>query len=189
MAVDADCDLLVIGGGINGAAIARDAAGRGLRVLLCERDDLAAHTSGASTRLLHGGLRYLEHGELRLVAQALAERERLLRLAPQLSQPLDFVLLPARGLRPGWLIRLGLFLYDHLDFGRRTLPATRRVEAGALALGTALRPDCAGSAWMYADGWTDDARLTVLSALDAAERGAAIRTRTTVMAAQREGRR
>lgn len=189
MAADADCDLLIIGGGINGAAIARDAAGRGLRVLLCERDDLAAHTSGASTRLLHGGLRYLEHGELRLVAAALAERERLLRLAPQFSRPFDFVLLPAPGLRRDWLIRLGLFLYDHLDFGRRTLPATRRIEAGALPLGRALRPDCAGSAWMYADGWTDDARLVVLTALDAAERGANIRTRTAVTAAQRDGGR
>lgn len=187
MAARCEYDLLIIGGGINGAAIARDAAGRGLRVRLCERDDLAAHTSGASTKLIHGGLRYLEHGEFRLVAAALAEREVLLRLAPHLAKPLDFVLLPAPGLRPAALIRIGLWLYDHLDFGRRTLPATRSLDLRTHALGAVLRARVGARAWMYADGWVDDARLTVLTALDAAERGATIQPRTVVTAARRDG--
>src|ERR1700757_2641339 len=121
-------DVLIVGGGINGAAIARDAAGRGLSVCLCERDDLAAHTSSASTKLIHGGLRYLEQYEFALVGKALAEREVLLRAAPHIIWPLRFVLPHQSHLRPAWMIRLGLFLYDNLGRGRRTLPKSRRVS-------------------------------------------------------------
>ena len=133
-------DLLVIGGGINGAAIARDAAGRGLSVLLVEKDDLAAHTSGASSKLIHGGLRYLEHYDFRLVREALREREILLQTAPHIVRPLKFVLPDPPGGRPWWLIRLGLWTYDLLA-GRGSLPRSRSVRRGDKAVRDALRPD------------------------------------------------
>src|SRR5258707_12564767 len=136
----AEFDLLIIGGGINGAGIARDAAGRGLRVLLCEQDDLAQHTSSASSKLIHGGLRYLEHYEFRLVAEALAEREVLLRLAPHIIRPLEFVMPHVPELRPAWMIRAGLFLYDHLG-QRRKLPASRPVALHGTEYGAQLKPE------------------------------------------------
>src|SRR5437588_3960728 len=134
----ADFDLAIVGGGINGAGIARDAAGRGLRVLLVEQHDLASGTSSASTKLIHGGLRYLEHGWLRLVREALAEREVLLRMAPHLVRPLRFVLPQDAGLRPAWLVRAGLFLYDHLG-GREILPPTATVDLAHGPLGAPLQ--------------------------------------------------
>ncbi|MDP1028435.1 glycerol-3-phosphate dehydrogenase [Sphingomonas sp. KR1UV-12] len=177
-------DLLIVGGGINGAGIARDAAGRWLSVLLVEQDDLAGHTSSASTKLIHGGLRYLEYGEFRLVHEALAERERLWAMAPHIIWPLRFVLPQTRSPRPAWMVRLGLFLYDHLG-GRRRLPGTETVPLSA-GLGEGLA-DRAGRAFVYSDCWVEDSRLVVLNALDAAERGATIRTRTRLIAARREG--
>ena len=178
-------DLLIIGGGINGAGIARDAAGRGLSVCLVEQDDLASHTSAASTKLIHGGLRYLEYYEFRLVREALAERERLLRIAPHIVWPMRFVLpLGAAGMRPAWLIRLGLFLYDHIG-GRRTLPGTQNVALDGTGLGAGLRPE-AKRAFAYSDCWVEDSRLVVLNAMDAAERGASVRTRTRLISARRQ---
>lgn len=182
---DGPVDLLVIGGGINGAGIARDAAGRGLDVLLLEQDDLAAHTSSASTKLVHGGLRYLEHYEFRLVRESLIERERLLAIAPHLIRPLEFVLPHRHATRPRWLIRLGLFLYDHLG-GRRTLPASFGVRLPGSRYGSGLDAGIERG-FVYADCRVDDARLVVLNALDAAARGADIRTRTRFVAARREG--
>ncbi|TFI57808.1 glycerol-3-phosphate dehydrogenase [Sphingomonas parva] len=177
-------DLLIIGGGINGAAIARDAAIRGARALLIERDDLAGHTSSASSKLIHGGLRYLEHGELRLVREALAEREILLRTAPHIVRPLRFALPHAPGMRPRWMLRAGLLLYDLLAL-RGSLPRSRRVGARDAALRAPLaRPASLLSYW---DAWVDDSRLVVLNALDAAERGATIATRTELLAARRDG--
>ncbi|USI73703.1 glycerol-3-phosphate dehydrogenase [Sphingomonas morindae] len=178
-------DLLIVGGGINGAGIARDAAGRGLSVLLVERDDLAGHTSSASTKLIHGGLRYLEYGEFRLVREALIERERLWGMAPHIIWPLEFVLPQAHSPRPAWMVRLGLFLYDHLG-GRRKLPATRAVDLDRDAMGDGLRPD-AGRAFVYSDCWVEDSRLVALNAADAAARGADIRTRTSLVRAARAG--
>jgi glycerol-3-phosphate dehydrogenase len=169
-------DLAVIGGGVNGAGIARDAAGRGLKVLLVEQGDLASGTSSASTKLIHGGLRYLEYYEFRLVHEALAEREVLLRAAPHIAWPLRFVLPHHAGLRPWWLIRLGLFLYDHLG-GRKILPATRSVDLRRDPVGAPLRPEYTRG-FEYSDCWVDDARLVVLLARDAARHGADIRTRT-----------
>lgn len=181
------CDLVVVGGGINGVGIARDAAGRGLRVLLCERDDLASHTSSASSKLIHGGLRYLEHYEFRLVAKALAEREVLLRNAPHIVRPLRFVMPHVPGLRPRWMMRVGLFLYDHLDLRRRKLlPGSTGVRFDSHPAGAALRTEMRDG-YEYSDAWVDDARLVVLTALDAAERGATILTRTACVAAHREG--
>ena len=168
-------DLAIIGGGVNGCGIARDAAGRGLSVLLLEQGDLAGATSSASTKLIHGGLRYLEHHAFRLVRESLAEREVLLRMAPHIIWPLRFVLPHHPGLRPWWLIRTGLFLYDHLG-GRRTLPATRSVDLRADPAGDALREEFVRG-FEYSDCWVDDARLVVLNARDAAARGAEIRTR------------
>lgn len=169
-------DLLIIGGGVNGAGIARDAAGRGLSVVLVEQGDLAGATSSASSKLIHGGLRYLEYGEFRLVREALTERAVLLRIAPHIAWPMRFVL-PDRGAgRPAWMLRIGLFLYDHLG-GRGELPPTRRVDFRADADGAPLQPDYV-KGFEYSDAWVDDARLVVLNALDAAERGAVIRTRT-----------
>ncbi len=177
-------DLLVVGGGINGVGIARDAAGRGLSVLLVEQDDLAAHTSSESSKLIHGGLRYLEYFEFRLVREALIEREVLLRAAPHIIRPLTFVLPHAPGMRPVWMIRIGLFLYDHLG-GRERLPGSRGVALGPRTpLGEPLRPEFSRG-FTYSDCYVDDARLVVLSAVDAAERGAAIRTRTRCVAARR----
>ncbi len=176
-------DLLVVGGGINGVGIARDAAGRGLSVLLCERGDLAEGTSSRSGKLIHGGLRYLEYYEFRLVREALIEREVLLRAAPHIIWPMRFVLPHSPEQRPAWLIRLGLFLYDHLG-GRRILPPTRAVDLRSDAVGQPLR-DTYRKAFEYSDCWVDDSRLVVLNALDARARGAAILTRTAARAAER----
>ncbi|MFZ2983220.1 MAG: glycerol-3-phosphate dehydrogenase, partial [Sphingobium sp.] len=178
-------DLCVIGGGINGTGIARDAAGRGASVLLLERDDLASGTSSASTKLIHGGLRYLEHYEFKLVRESLMERERLLGIAPHIAWPMRFVLPHHPGLRPRWLLRLGLFLYDHIG-GRKLLPATRTIDLRADPAGKPLKPGYS-TAFEYSDCWVDDARLVVLNARDAAARGAEIRTRCEVTEARREG--
>lgn len=175
-------DLLVIGGGINGAGIARDAAGRGLRVCLVERDDLAAHTSSASTKLIHGGLRYLEHGELRLVREALAERERLLAIAPHIVRPLRFVLPYVDGLRPRWLLRLGLFVYDHAG-GREKLAASSSTPLAGNALGAPLQA-AIRDGLEYSDCAVDDSRLVLLNAIDARERGAHILPHTGLLAAR-----
>ena len=180
-------DLLVIGGGINGAGIARDAAGRGLDVLLCEKDDLGAHTSSASTKLIHGGLRYLEQREFRLVRHSLREREVLLRIAPHIIWPLRFVLPHHAGLRPWWLIRLGLFLYDHLG-GRALLPPCTGVDLTRHGSGRALKRDYR-RAFEYSDCWVQDARLVVLNARDAHARGAEVRTRTECVSLARRGPR
>ncbi|HSQ80186.1 MAG TPA: glycerol-3-phosphate dehydrogenase [Casimicrobiaceae bacterium] len=177
-------DLLVIGGGINGAGIARDAAGRGLSVLLVERDDLAAHTSSWSTKLIHGGLRYLEHYEFRLVAEALAEREVLLRAAPHIIEPLLFVLPHEPHLRPKWMIRAGLFLYDRLG-GRMTLPKSFATRLDGSQYGAGLKSRF-HNGFVYADARVDDARLVVLNALDARARGAELRVRTTLVSARRD---
>jgi glycerol-3-phosphate dehydrogenase len=178
-------DLAIVGGGINGAGIARDAAGRGLSVLLVEQGDLAGATSSASTKLIHGGLRYLEYYEFRLVREALAEREVLLRAAPHIVWPLSFVLPHHAGLRPWWMIRLGLFLYDHLG-GRRILPPTRSLDFRRDPEGAALRPEFTRG-FAYADCWVEDARLVVLNARDAADRGAEVRVRTRCTRAERAG--
>jgi glycerol-3-phosphate dehydrogenase len=176
-------DLLIVGGGINGAGIARDAAGRGLKVLLCEQNDLAGATSSASTKLIHGGLRYLEYYEFRLVREALIEREVLLRAAPHIIRPMTFVLPHSRELRPAWMLRLGLFLYDHLG-GREKLPGSRSIDLRHDPAGRPLA-DSFTKAFAYSDCWVDDARLVVLNALDAAARGAEIRVRTRFTGAQR----
>ena len=173
---DGSFDLLVVGGGINGTGIARDAAGRGLRVLLVEQDDLAAHTSSASTKLIHGGLRYLEEFHFALVRKALIEREVLLRSAPHIMRPLHFIMPHAPHLRPAWMIRAGLFLYDHLAH-REHLAASGSVDLRTHIAGGALKSGNRRG-FVYSDGWTDDARLVVLNALDARERGALILTRT-----------
>lgn len=177
-------DLAVVGGGINGAGIARDAAGRGARVLLLEAGDLAGGTSSASTKLIHGGLRYLEHYEFALVREALAEREALWAIAPHVIRPMRFVLPYVKGLRPAWLLRLGLFLYDHIG-GRRLLPKTRTVDLRRHPAGKPLKPGFTVG-FEYSDGWVDDARLVVLNAMDAAERGATVLTRTPLTSARRE---
>ena len=179
-----DCDLLIVGGGINGAGIARDAVGRGYRVILVERDDLASHTSSASTKLIHGGLRYLEHYEFTLVRKALAEREVLLAAAPHITWPLRFVLPHEPHLRPAWMIRAGLFLYDHLA-RRKRLPASRSIDLAAHVAGAPLRQSHRRG-FVYSDMWVDDARLVVLNALDAHERGARILTRTPCEEIRRE---
>jgi glycerol-3-phosphate dehydrogenase len=179
----AEYDLAIVGGGINGVGIARDAAGRGLRVLLVEQSDLASGTSSASTKLIHGGLRYLQHGWLSLVRQALAEREVLLRTAPHLIRPIRFVLPHEPGTRPFWILRGGLFVYDHLG-GRRILPPARAIDLSKDTLGAPLKPRYRRG-FEYSDCQTDDARLVVLNAVDAAERGAVIRTRTRCIRAER----
>ncbi|MGB5066156.1 MAG: FAD-dependent oxidoreductase, partial [Albidovulum sp.] len=201
-----DFDLFIIGGGINGCGIARDAAGRGLMVALAEMGDLAQATSSSSTKLFHGGLRYLEYFEIGLVRKALIEREVLLRAMPHISRPMRFVLpyhedmrfegdtptskllsvfMPwMRGRRPAWLIRLGLFLYDHLG-GRKILPATSTLNLADDPAGAALNAKFR-RAYEYSDCWVDDARLVVLNARDAAQRGARIMTRTKVTGAKRE---
>ncbi|MEM1342864.1 MAG: glycerol-3-phosphate dehydrogenase, partial [Pseudomonadota bacterium] len=201
-------DLLIIGGGINGCGIARDASGRGLNVMLCEQGDLAQATSSASTKLFHGGLRYLEYFEFRLVRESLIERERLLQAMPHISWPMRFVLpyhadmrfesttptsrllslvMPwMRGRRPAWLIRLGLFLYDNLG-GRKLLPATRTLSLQGTAEGAPLQ-DKFRKAYEYSDCWVEDSRLVVLNARDAEARGATIATGTRVIGAeQRDG--
>lgn len=171
-------DVLVVGGGINGCGIARDAAGRGYSVFLAEMNDLASGTSSGSTKLVHGGLRYLEFYEFRLVREALAEREVLWAKAPHIIRPLRFILPLHKGLRPAWLLRLGLFLYDHLG-GRRLLPPTRTVNLRRDAVGEPLKP-LYTQAFEYSDCWVDDARLVVLNARDAVDRGSVITTRTEV---------
>jgi glycerol-3-phosphate dehydrogenase len=180
----AEYDLAIIGGGINGAGIARDAAGRGLRVVLLEQNDLASGTSSASTKLIHGGLRYLEHGAFKLVREALEERERLLRLAPHIIRPQRFVLPAWPGPRSAWMLRLGLFVYDHLG-GRKILPAARTLDLTHNEVGEPLKRRFRYG-FEYSDCWVDDSRLVVLNALDAAERGAVIRTRTRVVRVERE---
>ncbi len=165
-------DVLVVGGGINGAAIARDAAGRGLRVLLCEQHDLAQHTSSSSSKLIHGGLRYLEQHHYGLVRKALIEREILLKSAPHIMRPLRFILPHDAGQRPAWLIRCGLFMYDHLA-RRDFLPGSRAIDVRGHGLLPGFK-----RGFVYSDGWVDDARLVVMNALDARERGATILTRT-----------
>ncbi|PZQ79122.1 MAG: glycerol-3-phosphate dehydrogenase [Ancylobacter novellus] len=181
--MDETYDLAIIGGGVNGCGIARDAAGRGLSVVLCEQGDFAGATSSASTKLIHGGLRYLEHYEFRLVREALMEREVLWAIAPHIIRPLRFVLPHHKGLRPAWLLRLGLFLYDHLG-GRKLLPATRTLDLSRDPAGAPLREGY-HRAFEYSDCWVEDSRLVVLNALDAAERGADIRPRTRVIGATR----
>jgi glycerol-3-phosphate dehydrogenase len=176
-------DLAIIGGGVNGCGIARDAAGRGLKVFLAEQGDLASGTSSASTKLIHGGLRYLEHYEFRLVREALIEREVLLKSAPHIIWPLRFVLPHHRGLRPWPILRLGLFLYDHLG-GRKILPPTRSVNLLTDPAGDPLKDEFARG-FEYSDCWVEDSRLVALCARDAADRGAAIKTRTKVTSARR----
>jgi glycerol-3-phosphate dehydrogenase len=180
-------DILVVGGGINGAGIARDAAGRGLKVLLCERDDLAQGTSSRSGKLVHGGLRYLEYYEFRLVREALIEREVLLRAAPHIIWPMRFVLPHSPEQRPAWLVRLGLFLYDHLG-GRKILPPTRAIDLARDPVGEPVKPEFRRG-FEYSDCWVDDARLVVLNALDAEKRGAKVLTRTEVTGGKRQGDR
>lgn len=179
-------DLAIIGGGVNGAGIARDAAGRGASVILFEQDDLASHTSSWSTKLIHGGLRYLEYYEFRLVREALMEREVLWKIAPHIIEPLRFVLPHHRGLRPAWLLRLGLFLYDHLG-GRKLLPATRTLDLTRDVAGQPLKKGLFSRGFEYSDCRVDDSRLVLLNAQDAAARGAAIRTRSRVVSAARTG--
>ncbi len=174
-------DVAVIGGGINGVGIAADAAGRGLSVFLCEGDDLASHTSSASSKLIHGGLRYLEHREFRLVREALAEREVLLAKAPHIVKPMRFVLPHQPQLRPAWMIRAGLFLYDHLG-KRRRLAASRGLRFDASG---PLKPEFKRG-FEYSDCWVDDARLVVLNAVAAREHGAKVATRTRCVQARRE---
>ena len=178
-----DFDLAIVGGGINGCGIARDAAGRGLKVLLVEQDDLGGATSSASTKLIHGGLRYLEHFEFSLVRKSLAERERLLRLAPHLVRPMRFVLPYVKGNRPAWMLRAGFWLYDHL--AHSSLPRTRILNLADDPAGVPLK---AGFllGFEYSDCTTDDARLVAVNAIGAREKGADIRTHTRLTAARRE---
>ena len=178
-------DLLIIGGGINGAGIARDAAGRGLRVMLVEQDDLASATSQWSSKLIHGGLRYLEHREFALVREALNEREVLLRLAPHLVRPLNFVVPHDATMRPLWMIRLGLWLYDHLG-GRMTLPGSKSLKFPHLEFSAGLKGDFR-KGFVYSDCRVDDARLVVANAIAAREKGAQILTRTRFLGAKRVG--
>ena len=181
------CDVLVVGGGINGAGIARDAAGRGLSVILCEKDDLASHTSSASSKLIHGGLRYLEYYEFGLVRKALIEREVLMCCAPHIISPLRFVMPHMQGLRPLWMLRAGLFLYDRLA-RRELLPGSAGVDLRRHVAGQALKDEFRRG-FIYSDGWVDDARLVVLNAMDAAEKGASIMTRTRCgPVSQRDGK-
>lgn len=171
-------DIAVIGGGVNGCGIARDAAGRGAKVLLLEASDLASGTSSASTKLIHGGLRYLEHFEFALVRESLSERERLWAIAPHIIWPMRFVLPHVSGLRPRWLLRAGLFLYDHIG-GRKRLAPTKSIKLQQHSAGKALKPQFR-NAFTYSDCWVDDARLVVLNARDAADRGTDVRTRCKV---------
>lgn len=179
-----DCDVLVVGGGVNGVGIARDLAGRGQRVVLCERDDLASHTSGASTKLIHGGLRYLEYYEFAMVRKSLIERERLLRGAPHIMTPLRFVMPHNPSMRPTWMIRAGLFLYDHLA-RREVLPGSCAIDLRGSPIGAPLKKSFT-KAFAYSDGWVDDARLVVLNAVDATQRGATVLTRCACIDARRD---
>ena len=179
-----DCDVLVIGGGINGCGISRDLAGRGWRVMLCEQDDLASHTSSSSTKLIHGGLRYLEYYEFSLVRKALREREVLLKSAPHIMWPLRFVMPHDPTTRPAWMIRVGLFLYDHLA-KREMLPGSHGIDLRRHPAGTPLKPQYRRG-FVYSDGWVDDARLVLLTAIDARDHGAEILTRTRCVRARRD---
>jgi len=185
MTLAANCDILVVGGGINGTGIACDAAGRGLKVVLCEADDLASATSSASTKLIHGGLRYLEHYEFRLVREALAEREVLLRRAPHLIWPLRFVLPHQPHLRPKWMIRTGLWIYDNL-YRRRLIPASSAIDLASLA-GDRLLKEEFRDGFAYWDCWVDDARLVVANARAARDASAEILTRTRFVSATANG--
>ena len=176
-------DLIIIGGGINGCGIARDAAGRGLSVLVVEQGDLASATSSASTKLIHGGLRYLEHFEFRLVREALMERERLLEAAPHIIWPVRFILPHEGGIRPAWLVRLGLALYDHLA-PRRRLSGSKTIRFAGHPFGRPLKPGFKVG-FAYSDCWVEDSRLVVLNAMDAQERGAEVRVRTRLTDAER----
>jgi glycerol-3-phosphate dehydrogenase len=180
-------DLAIIGGGVNGCGVARDASGRGLSVYLCEQGDLASGASSAATKLIHGGLRYLEYGEFRLVREALSERETLWRIAPHLIRPLRFVLPHHRGLRPAWLLRAGLFLYDHLG-KRQLLAPTRTLDLTRDPAGAPLKRGAFAIGFEYSDCFVDDARLVALNALDAGLNGARIETRTKALGAQRADR-
>lgn len=177
-------DIFVIGGGINGCGIARDAAGRGYSVRLAEMNDLASGTSSGSSKLIHGGLRYLEHYEFRLVREALGEREILLKMAPHIIWPMRFILPHHKGLRPAWFLRLGLFLYDHMG-KRKLLPGTTQVNLKTSVFGKSLKP-IFSKGFEYSDCWVNDARLVVLTAKDAEQRGAIIETRTKVVSAKKE---
>lgn len=178
-------DLFIIGGGVNGCGIARDAAGRGYSVYLAEMDDLGSGTSSAATKLIHGGLRYLEHYAFRLVREALGEREVLWAMAPHIIRPLRLVLPHHKGLRPAFVLRAGLAVYDHMG-GRKRLPPTRTLDLRRDEAGRVLKPGF-GLAFEFSDCWVDDARLVVLNARDAADKGAEILTRTAVISACREG--
>tara|TARA_R110002095_G_scaffold39704_2_gene36584 strand:+ start:5303 stop:6826 length:1524 start_codon:yes stop_codon:yes gene_type:complete len=180
----AEFDLFVIGGGVNGCGIARDAAGRGYSVALCEMNDLASGTSSGSTKLVHGGLRYLEHYEFRLVQKALSEREVLWSNAPHIIWPLRFVLPHHKGLRPAWLLRLGLFIYDHLG-GRKKLPATKTLNLRKTAPGNLLKEEFS-TGFEYSDCWVNDSRLVILNAMDAAAHGAVIEPRTKCIGAEQK---
>jgi glycerol-3-phosphate dehydrogenase len=177
-------DLAIIGGGINGCGIARDAAGRGYSVYLCEQNDLASGTSSWSTKLIHGGLRYLEYFKFRLVRESLVEREVLWKLAPHIIRPLRFVLPHHAGLRPAWLLRLGLFLYDHIG-GRKLLPATRGLDLASDPAGAPLKRSFV-RAFEYSDCWVEDSRLVLLNAMAARAHGATIETKTQMVSAERE---
>jgi len=177
-------DLLVVGGGINGAGIARDLAGRGVSVVLCEKDDLAAHTSSSSTKMVHGGIRYLEYYEFSLVRKALLEREVLLKSAPHIIWPLRLVMPHDPSMRPVWMMRMGLFLYDHLA-RREVLPGSTTIDLRKGPIGKPLKP-LYSKGFVYSDGWVDDARLVVLNTLDAAQRGAEVLTRWRCVDAQRD---
>jgi glycerol-3-phosphate dehydrogenase len=177
-------DLAVIGGGVNGCGIARDAAGRGWSLFLCEKSDLGSATSSASTKLIHGGLRYLEYYEFRLVREALIERETLWRIAPNIIWPLRFVLPYKKGLRPAWILRLGLFLYDHIG-GRKLLPPTRTLDLRSDPAGEPLKPQFT-LGFEYSDCWVEDSRLVVLNARDAANAGAIIAPRTACVSGERQ---
>ncbi|MEH6402063.1 MAG: glycerol-3-phosphate dehydrogenase [Sneathiella sp.] len=182
--MSAEFDIFIIGGGINGCGIARDAVGRGFSVALCEKSDLASGTSSKATKLVHGGLRYLEHYEFRLVREALSEREILWRTAPHIIWPLRFILPHHSGLRPAWFLRLGLFLYDYIG-GRKKLPATKTVDLTSVVEGKPLKSDFV-KGFEYSDCWVNDARLVVLNAQDAADKGALIETRTQCINARQE---
>src|ERR1700742_2549543 len=184
MFLDRIFDLAIIGGGVNGCGIARDAVGRGHSVFLCEMNDLASGTSSWSTKLIHGGLRYLEYYEFRLVREALAEREVILSIAPHLVKPLRFVMPLVDDMRPAWMIRTGLFLYDHIG-GRTSLPKSEGVRLDGTPWGAGLKDIERG--FVYRDEWVDDARLVALNAISAAEKGATIRTHTAFKAAKRDG--
>jgi glycerol-3-phosphate dehydrogenase len=166
-------DVFVAGGGINGIGVARDAAGRGYSVCLCEMNDFASGTSSNSTKLIHGGLRYLEHYKFRLVQESLKEREVLLKMAPHIIWPMRFILPHSKGMRPAWLLRLGLFLYDHLGF-RKILPGTSYVELNKSELGSPLK-NTFKFGYEYSDCWVDDSRLVILNAVDASSKGANIK--------------